>query len=69
MPSDRYRKAFALHDQGHSPFRKGVEIGQRSFLGLNFDLLHLQAVELYARAAPRLRPQWHSRPGRGRWAA
>jgi 8-amino-3,8-dideoxy-alpha-D-manno-octulosonate transaminase len=31
-----YRRAFALHDQGHSPNRTGVEIGKRSILGLNF---------------------------------
>ncbi len=33
---DLYERVFALHDQGHSPHRVGVEIGSRSILGLNF---------------------------------
>lgn len=31
-----YERAFAVHDQGHRPLRTGVEVGQRSILGLNF---------------------------------
>ena len=31
-----YERAFAVHDQGHHPHRTGVEVGQRSILGLNF---------------------------------
>ena len=31
-----YEKAFGAHDQGHKPLRSGVEVGQRSILGLNF---------------------------------
>jgi dTDP-4-amino-4,6-dideoxygalactose transaminase len=31
-----YRTAFGVHDQGHSPLRAGVEVGQRCILGLNF---------------------------------
>ena len=31
-----YEKAFGVHDQGHKPFRSGVEVGERSILGLNF---------------------------------
>jgi len=31
-----YERAFAAHDQGHRPLRTGVEVGQRSILGLNF---------------------------------
>jgi len=31
-----YQRAFAVHDQGHRPLRTGVEVGQRSILGLNF---------------------------------
>jgi 8-amino-3,8-dideoxy-alpha-D-manno-octulosonate transaminase len=31
-----YRLAFGIHDQGHSPLRAGVEVGQRCVLGLNF---------------------------------
>jgi dTDP-4-amino-4,6-dideoxygalactose transaminase len=33
---DLYERAFGLHDQGHKPLRAGVEVGQRSILGLNF---------------------------------
>ena len=31
-----YERSFGLHDQGHSPNRAGLEVGQRSILGLNF---------------------------------
>ena len=30
-----YKRVFALHDQGHSPNRTGIEVGKRSILGLN----------------------------------
>ena len=30
-----YRSAFGYHDQGHSPLRAGVEVGERSVLGMN----------------------------------
>lgn len=43
-----YRWAFAFHDQGHSPLRTGVEIGQRPFLGLDFRYTELQAAVLLA---------------------
>jgi len=31
-----YERAFGIHDQGHKPLRTGVEVGERSILGLNF---------------------------------
>lgn len=31
-----YETAFGVHDQGHKPNRFGVEVGERSVLGLNF---------------------------------
>jgi dTDP-4-amino-4,6-dideoxygalactose transaminase len=43
-----YRRAFALHDQGHSPLRLGVEVGQRPFLGLNFRMIELAGAVLVA---------------------
>ncbi len=43
-----YRHAFAFHDQGHSPNRKGVEVGQRPFLGLNFRMNELSGAVLLA---------------------
>jgi dTDP-4-amino-4,6-dideoxygalactose transaminase len=36
-----YKRAFALHDQGHTPNRAGVEVGQRSILGMNFRMNEL----------------------------
>jgi dTDP-4-amino-4,6-dideoxygalactose transaminase len=43
-----YRKAFAMHDQGHSPNRKGEEVGARPFLGLNFRMTELEGAVLLA---------------------
>jgi 8-amino-3,8-dideoxy-alpha-D-manno-octulosonate transaminase len=38
---EHFKRAFALHDQGHSPMRMGVEIGQRTILGMNFRINEL----------------------------
>jgi dTDP-4-amino-4,6-dideoxygalactose transaminase len=43
-----YRRAFALHDQGHSPNRKGIEVGARPFLGLNFRMTEVEGAVLLA---------------------
>jgi dTDP-4-amino-4,6-dideoxygalactose transaminase len=43
-----YRRAFAMHDQGHSPLRKGIEVGARPFLGLNFRMTELEGAVLVA---------------------
>jgi dTDP-4-amino-4,6-dideoxygalactose transaminase len=43
-----YRRCFAFHDQGHSPNRKGVEVGQRLFLGLDFRMTELQGAVMLA---------------------
>jgi dTDP-4-amino-4,6-dideoxygalactose transaminase len=43
-----YRRCFALHDQGHSPQRRGVEIGARPMLGLNFRMTELEGAVLLA---------------------
>jgi dTDP-4-amino-4,6-dideoxygalactose transaminase len=32
---DLYERAFGFHDQGHKPSRMGVEVGNRSIIGLN----------------------------------
>ncbi len=45
---DLYRRAFALHDQGHLPFRRGTEIGNRPLLGMNFRMTELSAAVLQA---------------------
>lgn len=51
-----YQRAFAFHDQGHSPLRTGVEIGKRPFVGLDFRFTELQAAVLIAqfRKLPRI---------------
>jgi dTDP-4-amino-4,6-dideoxygalactose transaminase len=36
-----YERAFAFHDQGHKPFRKGTEIGHRSLIGINLRMNEL----------------------------
>jgi dTDP-4-amino-4,6-dideoxygalactose transaminase len=36
-----YEKAFGFHDQGHKPLRFGLEIGNRSIIGLNFRINEL----------------------------
>jgi len=41
-----YQRAFAFHDQGHSPLRTGVDVGKRPFIGLSFRLTELQAAAL-----------------------
>ena len=33
---DLYERAFAIHDQGHTPNRAGVQVGSRHILGMNF---------------------------------
>lgn len=43
-----YKRAFAFHDQGHSPFRLGVEVGNRPFLGLGLRMTELTAAVLLA---------------------
>jgi dTDP-4-amino-4,6-dideoxygalactose transaminase len=43
-----YQRAFAFHDQGHSPLRTGVEIGKRPFVGLDLRFTELQAAVLLA---------------------
>ena len=41
---DLYETAFGMHDQGHKPNRTGVEVGNRSLLGLNFRINELTAA-------------------------
>ncbi|MDD2707439.1 MAG: DegT/DnrJ/EryC1/StrS family aminotransferase [Verrucomicrobiae bacterium] len=38
---DLYARCFAFHDQGHLPNRKGVEVGARSLIGLDFRMNEL----------------------------
>lgn len=43
-----YRRAFAMHDQGHSPMRSDVEVGARPMLGLNMRMTELEGAVLVA---------------------
>ena len=43
-----YRRAFAIHDQGHLPLRKGVEQGARTVIGLDFRMTEIAAAILLA---------------------
>ena len=43
-----YRRCFAIHDQGHLPLRRGIEIGARPMLGLNFRMTELEGAVLLA---------------------
>jgi dTDP-4-amino-4,6-dideoxygalactose transaminase len=45
---DYYRRFFALHDHGHAPLRRGKEIGERPFVGLDFRMTELQGAILLA---------------------
>jgi dTDP-4-amino-4,6-dideoxygalactose transaminase len=43
-----YKRAFAIHDQGHLPLRQGVEQGARTVIGLDFRMTELSAAVLIA---------------------
>jgi len=38
---DLYERAFGFHDQGHKPLRTGLEIGNRSIIGINLRINEL----------------------------
>jgi dTDP-4-amino-4,6-dideoxygalactose transaminase len=42
--ADLYERAFGYHDQGHKPWRLGVEVGNRKQLGLNFRINEVSAA-------------------------
>jgi dTDP-4-amino-4,6-dideoxygalactose transaminase len=45
---ETYIRCFAFHDQGHFPLRKGVEIGNRPFIGLDYRFTEMPAAVLLA---------------------
>ena len=59
-----YRRAFAMHDQGHTPNRRGVEVGNRPFLGLNFRMNELEGAVLLAQVRRLDRIRDHLRANR-----
>jgi dTDP-4-amino-4,6-dideoxygalactose transaminase len=56
-----YERCFALHDQGHSPDRAGVQVGNRPMLGLNFRMTEVEGAILVAqlRKLERIRTHLH----------
>jgi dTDP-4-amino-4,6-dideoxygalactose transaminase len=46
-----YARAFAIHDQGHLPLRRGVEQGNRALIGLDLRMTELAAAVLLAQLA------------------
>jgi 8-amino-3,8-dideoxy-alpha-D-manno-octulosonate transaminase len=59
-----YRRAFAMHDQGHSPMRHGIEVGARPMLGLNFRMTELEGAVLLAQLRKLDRIRTHLRTNR-----
>jgi dTDP-4-amino-4,6-dideoxygalactose transaminase len=57
-----YKRFFALHDHGHSPLRRGKEVGERPFIGLDFRMTELQGAVLLAQLAklPYIRQHLHA---------
>ncbi len=41
---DLYERAFGFHDQGHKPSRMGVEVGNRSIVGMNMRMNELSGA-------------------------
>jgi 8-amino-3,8-dideoxy-alpha-D-manno-octulosonate transaminase len=39
-----YERAYGFHDQGHLPLRKGIEIGNRSLIGVNLRMNELSGA-------------------------
>ena len=66
---DLYRRFFGVHDQGHSPLRLGVEVGQRPFVGLDFRMTEIQAAVLLAQLRKLDRILTHLRANKRRFKA
>jgi dTDP-4-amino-4,6-dideoxygalactose transaminase len=45
---DLYGRLFAIHDQGHAPYRLGSKYADRPFLGMNFRMTELSGAVLLA---------------------
>ena len=45
-----YERAFGFHDQGHKPLRMGVEVGNRSIVGMNLRMNELTGAVSLAQA-------------------
>lgn len=59
-----YRRCFAMHDQGHSPDRSGVEVGARPMLGLNYRMTEVEGAVLLAQLRKLDRIREHLRHNR-----
>ncbi len=45
---DLFKRAFAVHDQGHLPLRQGVEQGKRTVMGVDFRMTEFQGAVIGA---------------------
>jgi dTDP-4-amino-4,6-dideoxygalactose transaminase len=59
-----YRRCFAMHDQGHSPLRGGIEVGVRPMLGMNMRMTELEGAVLLAQVRKLDRIREHLRANR-----
>ena len=63
-----YRRAFAFHDQGHSPLRQDItQVGGRPFVGLNLRMTELTAAVLLAQVRKTDRILTHLRANKKRF--
>ena len=63
-----YRRAFAFHDQGHSPLRQDItQVGGRPFVGLNLRMTELTAAVLLAQVRKTDRILEHLRANKKRF--
>ncbi|MHB8397704.1 MAG: DegT/DnrJ/EryC1/StrS family aminotransferase [Candidatus Limnocylindrales bacterium] len=67
--TDLYRRIFAIHDQGHLPLRKGIEMGKRPLLGLNLRMTELSGAVLLAQLEKLDRIRDHLRAQKARFKA
>ena len=64
-----YRRCFAVHDQGHSPLRMGIEVGRRPFVGLDFRMTELTAAVVLAQLGKLERIRSHLHANKARFKA
>ena len=63
---DLYERAFGFHDQGHKPNRTGVEVGNRSIVGMNMRMNELSGAVALAqiRKMDKILSMLHERKGK-----
>ena len=63
---DLYERAFGFHDQGHKPNRSGIEVGNRSIVGMNMRMNELTGAVALAqiRKMDRILETLHEKKGK-----